>query len=85
MAKKRDPRELTEAVLALIAKDIDRIESLSPEELAKESASLVRYSDALLKHVKDYDTQREDEKAKLGKMSNAELLKAAEELAKKSR
>jgi len=86
MAKKQNPRELMESVLELIAKDIAHIEKLSPEKLSGEvSSCLVRYSDALLKIVKDHDTQRDEEKGKLSKMTNAELAKAAEELIKKSR
>lgn len=84
MAKKQNPRELMDSVLSLIARDIEHIEKLAPEKLSGEvSACLVRYSDALLKIVKDHDSQREDEKAKLSRMSNEELLKAAEALAKK--
>lgn len=86
MAKKQNPRELMSAVLELIAKDIEQIEKVSNEKLSGEvSSCLVRYSDALLKIVKDHDSQKEDEQAKANRLSNEELLKAAEALVKKSK
>lgn len=85
MAKKQNPRELLNDVLRLIAKDVEEIETLSAAgKLEGEvAATLVRYSDALLKIVKDSDGQEDAERQKLSNMSPEELkAKAKEALAK---
>lgn len=80
----QDPRELMQQALHLIAKDLDYIETAGKERKleADEALCLVRYSDSLLKFVKDEDEQEAQEKRKLAKMSTAELVSKAEELAK---
>ncbi len=80
MAKKPDPRELLNDVLVLIAKDVVEIEKLAEAGKLDSDVSscLVRYSDALLKIVKDVDTQKEAEKNKLATMSPQELRERAE-------
>lgn len=79
MAKKPDPRELLNDVLVLIANDVIEIEKLSAAGKLDSDVSscLVRYSDALLKIVKDVDTQKEAEKNKLANMSSQELAERA--------
>jgi hypothetical protein len=79
MAKKQNPRELLNDVLNLISKDVEEIEKLSTAgKLDGEvAATLVKYSDALLKMVKDNDGQEEAEKAKLANMSTDELAEKA--------
>lgn len=79
MAKKQNPRELLNDVLNLIAKDVDEIQKLSSAgKLDGEvSATLVRYSDALLKIVKDNDSQEEAERSKLANMDGDELIERA--------
>lgn len=79
MAKKQNPRELLEQVLNLMSKDIDEIEKMSGKLDGEVSASLVRYSDALLKIVKDADNQKEVEREKLSTMSTEELARKAKE------
>lgn len=82
-----DPRELMNQALRLISKDLDYIEEAgSARKLeADEALCLVRYSDALLKFVKDEEEQEVAEKRKLSKMSTAELAAKAEELAQAAR
>ena len=81
MAKKQNPRELLNDVLNLISKDIDEIKKQSDSgKLESEvSATLVRYSDALLKIVKDSDAQEDAERSRLSSLSNAELKEKAAE------
>jgi hypothetical protein len=80
MAKKHDPRELLEDVLALIAGDVAEIEKLSGSGKfdSEVSSCLVKYSDALLKIVKDTDGQKEAERNKLANMSPQELKERAQ-------
>jgi len=82
-----DPRELMQQALHLMAKDLDYIEEAGKSRKleADEALCLVRYSDSLLKFVKDEDEQEAQEKKRLAKMSTAELAAKAEELAKAAR
>lgn len=81
MARKINPRDLLNDVLKLISKDVEEIEKLAAGgKLEGEVAStLVKYSDALLKIVKDKDSRDDDEKRKLASMSTEELMKLAQE------
>lgn len=84
---KIDPRELMERTLQLIENELDHIKEaskagkLDPEN----TTALVRYSDALLKYVKDGVVQEEEEKRKLSKMSTEELAQLAADLAAKAK
>ena len=84
---KIDPRELMEQALQLISAELDQIQTaskagkLDPDN----TTALVRYSDSLLKYVKDGVVQEEDEKRRLSKMSTAELAALAEEFANKAK
>lgn len=82
-----DPRELMNQALRLISKDLDFIEQAGENRKleADEALCLVRYSDSLLKFVKDEEEQDAAEKRKLSKMSTAELAAKAEELAAAAR
>jgi hypothetical protein len=79
-----DPRELMAQALRLISRDLDYIEELgkSAKLGPNEAACLVRYSDSLLKYLRDEEEQEADEKRRLSKMSTAELAAKAEELAR---
>lgn len=85
MAKKVNARELLNDVLVLIAKDIEEIEKLSDAGKLDSDASscLTRYSDALLKIVKDADNQADAERQKLANMSNEELKSIARKFVEK--
>lgn len=87
MAKKPDPRELLNDVLVLIAQDVEEIQKLSTAGKldAEISSCLVRYSDALLKIVKDVDGQKDAEKNKLANMSTSELASKAREYLDKAK
>lgn len=87
MAKKINARELLNEVLVLISRDIEEIDKLSTQGKleADVSASLVRYSDALLKITKDADTQDENEKSKLANLSTAELAAKAQQFLNKAK
>lgn len=84
---KIDPRELMEQALQLISAELDQIqESSKAGKLDPDNTTaLVRYSDSLLKYVKDGIVQEEEEKRRLGKMSTAELAALAEEFAAKAK
>lgn len=62
-------------------KDASAMGKLDPDN----TTALIRYSDALLKYVKDGIGQEEEEKKTAAKMTNEELLKAAAELAIKAK
>jgi len=85
--KPEDPRDLMAQALRLMAKDLDFIEEAGKARKleADEALCLVRYSDSLLKFVKDDDGQDAQEKKRLAKMSTAELVAKAEELTKAAR
>lgn len=84
MAKKRDPREMLTQVLELIAKDIEEIDKASGTKLEPEySNCLVKYSDALLKIVKDVDAQKDAERSKLANMSTEDLKQLAKQYLEK--
>lgn len=84
---KIDPRDLMERSLQLIENELDFIKEKSKEGKldAEYTASLVKYSDAVLKYVKDGIVQEEEEKKKLSKMTTEELAALAEEMAKKAK
>lgn len=77
MAKKINPRELLEQVLGLIERDVEHIETMQGKLDGEVAATLVRYSDALLKITKDSDGQAEAERDKLANLSTAELKEKA--------
>lgn len=76
-----------EQALQLIENELEQIKAksrlgkLDPEY----TTALVRYSDSLLKYVKDGIEQQEEEKKKLSKMSDEELANLASELAAKAK
>ena len=84
---KIDPRELMEQALQLIENELDQIKEQS--KLGKldpdYTTALVRYSDSLLKYVKDGIEQADNEKKKLSKMSDEELAQLAADLAAKAK
>lgn len=84
---KIDPRELMEQALQLIENELDQIKTASA--LGKldpdNTTALVRYSDSLLKYVKDGIEQADNEKKKLSKMSDEELAQLAADLAAKAK
>lgn len=85
--QKIDPRELMERALQLIEGELDFIkEAAKTGKLDSDNTTaLVRYSDSLLKYVKDGITQEEDEKKKLSKMTTEELAELAKDLAEKAK
>lgn len=78
-----DPRELMNQALRLISRELDFLETVGESRKLEsdEALSLVRYSDSLLKFVKDEEKQESDVKRKLSKMTTAELALEAAELA----
>ena len=84
---KIDPRELMEQALQLIENELEQIKEaskagkLDPDN----TTALVRYSDSLLKYVKDGIEQAEDEKKKLSKMTDEELAQLARDLSEKAK
>lgn len=85
--KKIDPRELMEQALQLISGELDNIQAAAKEGKLDpdNTTALVRYSDSLLKYVKDGIKQEDDEKRALGKMSTDELAQLAADLAAKAK
>lgn len=85
--KKIDPRELMEQALQLISAELDQIQESSKQGKLDpdNTTALVRYSDSLLKYVKDGIKQDEDEKRALSKMPTEELARLAAELATKAK
>lgn len=82
MAKKINPRELLEEVLQLIERDVEEISKLEGRLDGDVAATLVRYSDALLKITKDKDGQDDQEREKLANLTTAELKEKARRFAK---
>ena len=84
---KINPRDLMERALQLIENELDQIKEaskagkLDPDN----TTALVRYSDSLLKYVKDGIEQDEEEKRKLSKLSDEELAQLAADLAAKAK
>lgn len=84
---KIDPRELMEQALQLISGELDQIQEfakagkLDPDN----TAALVKYSDSLLKYVKDGIAKDDEDKRKLAKMSTAEIAALASELTDKAK
>lgn len=62
-------------------RDASKMGKLDPDN----TTALIRYSDALLKYVKDGIEQQEEEKKNLSKMSDEELAKLATDLAEKAK
>lgn len=83
--KKINPRDLMERSLQLIKNELLYLKKASEAGKLEpdDTTALIRYSDALLKYVKDGIGQEEEEKKTAAKMSNEELLEAAKKLAKK--
>jgi hypothetical protein len=85
--EKINPRELMEKALRLIAEELVELKQasamgkLDPDN----TTALIRYSDALLKYVKDGIGQEEEEKKTVAKMSNEELIEAAKKLTEKNK
>lgn len=84
MAKKTNPRELLDEVLRLIERDVEEISRLEGRFDGDVAATLVRYSDALLKITKDKDGQADEERAKLANLSTTELKELARRFSKES-
>lgn len=84
---KINPRDLMEKALQLIQNEIAFLKAASKEGKLdeKNTTALIRYSDALLKYVKDGIGQEEEEKQTAAKMSSAELVEAAKKLAEKDK
>jgi hypothetical protein len=84
---KINPRDLLEKALQLIEeelaelKDASMLGKLDPDN----TTALIRYSDALLKYLKDDIVQVEEEKKKLSKMTDQELAQLAVDLANKGK
>ena len=84
---KIDPRELMEQALQLISGELDQIEAvakagkLDPDN----TAALVKYSDSLLKYVKDGIAKDDEDKRKLSKMTTEEIAALAADLANKAK
>lgn len=74
-----------EKALQLIQNEIQCLKEASAEGKLdeKNTTALIRYSDALLKYVKDGIGQEEEEKKTASKMSNEDLIAAAKKLAEK--
>lgn len=83
MARNKQARPLLTDVINLIARDIEHIEKIEGKLDAETSTCLVKYSDALLKIVRDEDGQLADERAAVAKMSNEDLAKLAKQLTDK--
>ena len=81
--QKIDPRDLMETALQLIKEELEELNDPSAEGKldSENTAALIRYSDALVKYVKDGIKRQEEEKEQLAKMSNEELGKIAAEMA----
>lgn len=84
---KINPRDLMEQALQLIENELDQIKEASKAGKldSDNTTALVRYSDSLLKYVKDGIEQEEEQKKRLSKMSDEELASLATELAAKSK
>jgi hypothetical protein len=84
---KINPRDLMERALQLIENELDEIKAASANGKLDpdHTTALVRYSDSLLKYVKDGIEQEEEEKKKLSKMSDEELTQLATDLAAKAK
>lgn len=84
---KINPRDLMERALQLIENELAYLKTASKEGKLEEknTTALIRYSDALLKYVKDGIGQEEEEKKTAAKMTDEELLKAAADLAAKAK
>lgn len=84
---KIDPRDLLEKAMQLIEeelfelKDASKMGKLDPNN----TTALIRYSEALLKFVKDDISLQEEEKKKLAKMSDEELAQLATNLVTKAK
>jgi hypothetical protein len=72
-----NPRELLNKVLELIARDIAQIDKLSGKLDHDVALDLVRYSSALLDAVKRLDSDDDDERKRLSKLSTEELKEKA--------
>lgn len=85
--KKINPRNLMEKALQLIQNEIRYLQTESKlgKLDEKNTTALIRYSDALLKYVKDGIGQEEEEKKTAAKMTDEELLAAANKLAEKNK
>lgn len=76
-----------EKALQLIAEELLELKDASAMGKldADNTTALIRYSDALLKYVKDGIGQEEEEKKAVAKMTNEELIAAAAKLAEKDK
>ena len=81
MARKQKPRDLLNRVLKLISNDIKEIEKLSlVGKLEGDiSTTLVKYSDALIKMIKDSDVQEKVENKTVSDMGTDELTEKVEQ------
>ena len=82
---KIDPRALLEKALQLIEEELYELKDAS--DMGKldpnNTTALIRYSEALLKFVKDDIVQEEEDRKKAAKMSNEELAELAAKMAAK--
>ena len=82
-----NPRELMEKALQLIEgeikhlKDASKLGKLDPEN----TTALIRYSDAIVKYVKDGLKIKEEEEKTVSKMSTEELAELAAKAAAKAK
>jgi ribosomal protein L29 len=85
--KKIDPRDLMETALRIIKEELAELKeaSLAGKLDPDNTMALIRYSDALVRYVKDGLKQREDEQSDVKKLSTEELVKEAAELAQKAK
>lgn len=83
MGRNKPARTLLNDVVQIIARDIEEIEKNEGEVDADMAQRLVKYTDALLKVVKEEEDRLEDERAEVAKMSNEELAALAAKLSEK--
>lgn len=77
-----NPRSLLDFVIALIARDLGHISKDGEnKKLVHDTASdLARYSTALLNIIKDLDSQAEESRKGLSRLTTEELMEKAEKV-----
>jgi len=85
--KKIDPRDLMERALELIKEELKELKdaSMMGKLDEKNTMALVRYSDALVRYVKEGIKQKEEEQETAAKISTEDLTKMAADLVAKAK
>lgn len=85
--KKIDPRDLMERALELIKEELKELKdaSMLGKLDEKNTMALVRYSDALVRYVKEGIKQKEEEQETAAKISTEDLTKMAADLVAKAK